>query len=48
MVCNKLPRYVMKLHEDDFFDDLAGISSGGMYCPEYGTVHWPDGVTPSF
>ncbi|PCE43719.1 transposase, partial [Acinetobacter baumannii] len=18
----------------------------GMYCPECGTVHWPDGVTP--
>ncbi|MCW3377968.1 hypothetical protein N5T04_27550 [Escherichia coli] len=23
---------------------LAGISAGGMYCPECGTVHWPDGV----
>ncbi|EEW0004386.1 transposase, partial [Escherichia coli] len=23
-----------------------GISAGGMYCPECGTVHWPDGVTP--
>ncbi|EJI5545381.1 hypothetical protein NFH32_004430 [Escherichia coli] len=25
---------------------LAGISAGGMYCPECGTVHWPDGVPP--
>ncbi|MFP1451534.1 hypothetical protein ACLB1N_00770 [Escherichia coli] len=23
---------------------LAGISAGGMYCPECGTVHWPDGA----
>ena len=103
---SKLPRYVVKLHPDDFFDEedaevlrfdnfddaveccadlgipffldagnkklvfwfvrvddegypeiarcterefatiLAGISAGGMYCPECGTVHWPDGVTP--
>ncbi|MDT8542394.1 hypothetical protein [Escherichia coli] len=27
---------------------LAGISAGGMYCPECGTVHWPDGVPPPF
>ncbi|VUX21557.1 Uncharacterised protein [Escherichia fergusonii] len=100
---SKLPRYVVKLHPDDFFDEedaevlrfdnfddaveccadlgipffldagnkklvfwfvrvddegypeiarcterefatiLAGISAGGMYCPECGTVHWPDG-----
>ena len=105
---SKLPRYVVKLHDDDFFDEedaealrfdnfddaveccadlnipffvdagnkklvfwfvrvddegypeiarcterefatiLAGISAGGMYCPECGTVHWPDGVTPPF
>ncbi|HFU1932843.1 TPA: hypothetical protein ACH411_004332 [Escherichia coli] len=105
---SKLPRYVVKLHEDDFFDEedaevlrfdsfddaveccadlnipffvdagnkklvfwfvrvdnegypeiarcterefatiLAGISAGGMYCPECGTVHWPDGVAPPF
>ncbi|WP_175610607.1 hypothetical protein [Escherichia coli] len=105
---SKLPRYVVKLHEDDFFDEedaevlrfdnfddaveccadlnipffvdaenkklvfwfvrvddegypeiarcterefatiLAGISAGGMYCPECGSVHWPDGVTPLF
>ncbi|EEV3512298.1 hypothetical protein A4V55_004529, partial [Escherichia coli] len=83
---SKLPRYVVRLHDDDFFDDaveccadlnipffvdagnkklvfwfvrvddegypeiahcterefatiLAGISAGGMYCPECGTVH---------
>ncbi|HHL4997743.1 TPA: hypothetical protein ACQ8CX_004592, partial [Escherichia coli] len=105
---SKLPRYVVTLHDDDFFDEedaealrfdsfddaveccadlnipffvdvgnkklvfwfvrvddegypeiahcterefatiLAGISAGGMYCPECGTVHWPDGVTPPF
>ncbi|EFX9274173.1 transposase [Shigella flexneri] len=105
---SKLPRYVVKLHEDDFFDEedaevlrfdsfddaveccadlnipffvdagnkklvfwfvrvddegypeiarcterefatiLSGISAGGMYCPECGTVHWPDGVAPPF
>ncbi|WHI34172.1 hypothetical protein [Escherichia coli] len=105
---SKLPRYVVKLHDDDFFDEedaealrfdnfddaveccadlnipffvdagnkklvfwfvrvddegypeiarcterefatiLAGISAGGMYCPECGTVHWPDGVPPPF
>ena len=27
---------------------LSGISAGGMYCPECGTVHWPDGVAPPF
>ncbi|KOA25616.1 hypothetical protein AC067_26145 [Escherichia coli] len=27
---------------------LAGISAGGMYCPECGMVHWSDGVTPPF
>ncbi|MDO2715469.1 hypothetical protein Q2V40_15755 [Escherichia coli] len=105
---SKLPRYVVKLHPDDFFDEedaevlrfdnfddaveccadlgipffldagnkklvfwfvrvddegypeiarcterefatiLAGISAGGMYCPECGTVHWPGGVAPPF
>ncbi|UIU94583.1 hypothetical protein H6S22_29105 (plasmid) [Escherichia coli] len=105
---SKLPRYVVKLHDDDFFDEedaealrfdnfddaveccadlnipffvdagnkklvfwfvrvddegypeiarcterefatiLAGISAGGMYCPECGTVHWPDGVPLPF
>ncbi|EFN8393394.1 TPA: hypothetical protein JLV93_005226 [Escherichia coli] len=105
---SKLPRYVVKLHDDDFFDEedaevlrfdnfddaveccadlnipsfvdagnkklvfwfvrvddegypeiarcterefatiLAGISAGGMYCPECGTVHWPDRVPPPF
>ncbi|EFY0315449.1 transposase, partial [Shigella sonnei] len=24
------------------------ISADGMYCPECGTVHWPDGVIPPF
>ncbi|EFX7051602.1 transposase, partial [Shigella sonnei] len=23
-------------------------SADGMYCPECGTVHWPDGVIPPF
>ncbi|EEX9412492.1 hypothetical protein NKK66_RS25775 [Escherichia coli] len=105
---SKLPRYVVKLHDDDFFDEedtevlrfdnfddaveccadlgipffvdagnkklvfwfvrvddegypeiarcterefatiFAGISAGGMYCPECGMVHWSDGVTPPF
>ncbi|EFB7538132.1 transposase, partial [Escherichia coli] len=30
----------------EFATILAGISAGGMYCQECGTVHWPDGVTP--
>ncbi|EFJ5611476.1 TPA: hypothetical protein N6H88_004913 [Escherichia coli] len=34
--------------EREFATILAGISAGGMYCPECGTVHWPDGVAPPF
>ncbi|WP_447950499.1 hypothetical protein [Shigella flexneri] len=25
---------------------IIGADTGGMYCPECSTVHWPDGVTP--
>ncbi|WP_108935180.1 transposase [Escherichia coli] len=75
---SKLPRYVVKLHDDDFFDEEDAealrfdnfddaveccadlnipffVDAGnkklvfcGMYCPECGTVHWPDGVPPPF
>ncbi|EFA4996021.1 transposase, partial [Escherichia coli] len=37
---------IARCTEREFATILAGISAGGMYCPECGTVHWPDGVTP--
>ncbi|EHX5809496.1 hypothetical protein K2D02_004535, partial [Shigella dysenteriae] len=39
---------IARCTEREFATILAGISAGGMYCPECGTVHWPDGVTPPF
>ncbi|MCW3437756.1 hypothetical protein N5T15_26920 [Escherichia coli] len=35
---------IARCTEREFATILAGISAGGMYCPECGTVHWPDGV----
>ncbi|MEW9796412.1 hypothetical protein [Escherichia coli] len=35
---------ITRCTEREFATILAGISAGGMYCPECGTVHWPDGV----
>ncbi|EOM4922287.1 hypothetical protein ACNCCF_004235 [Escherichia coli] len=37
---------IARCTEWEFATILAGISAGGMYCPECGTVHWPDGVPP--
>nr|MCX3322999.1 hypothetical protein [Bacillus paranthracis] len=37
---------IARCTEREFATILAGISAGGMYCPECGTVQWPDGVTP--
>ncbi|HBD5165950.1 TPA: hypothetical protein KKK99_003607 [Escherichia coli] len=37
---------IARCTERKFATILAGISAGGMYCQECGTVHWPDGVTP--
>ena len=37
---------IARCTEREFATILAGISAGGMYCPECSTVHWPDGVTP--
>ncbi|WP_212737960.1 hypothetical protein, partial [Escherichia coli] len=37
---------IARCTEREFATILAGISAGGMYCPECGTVHWPDGVPP--
>ncbi|HDX7445923.1 TPA: hypothetical protein RPN45_005155, partial [Escherichia coli] len=39
---------IARCTEREFATIFAGISAGGMYCPECGTVHWPDGVTPPF
>ncbi|WP_213057805.1 hypothetical protein, partial [Escherichia coli] len=39
---------IARCTEREFATILAGISAGGMYCPECGTVHWPDGVPPPF
>ncbi|MWP55032.1 hypothetical protein GQN25_23765, partial [Escherichia coli] len=39
---------IARCTEWEFATILAGISAGGMYCPECGTVHWPDGVPPPF
>ncbi|HAN7192333.1 TPA: hypothetical protein IF338_004991, partial [Escherichia coli] len=39
---------IARCTEREFATILAGISAGGMYCQECGTVHWPDGVTPPF
>ncbi|EHX9353173.1 hypothetical protein K3697_004849, partial [Escherichia coli] len=39
---------IARCTEREFAAILAGISAGGMYCPECGTVHWPDGVAPPF
>ncbi|HAX5204973.1 TPA: protein rep [Escherichia coli] len=39
---------IARCTEREFATILAGISAGGMYCPECGTVHWPDGVAPPF
>ncbi|EFF0732821.1 hypothetical protein ABRR43_004522, partial [Escherichia coli] len=39
---------IARCTEREFATILAGISVGGMYCPECGTVHWPDGVAPPF
>lgn len=37
---------IARCTEREFATILAAISAGGIYCPESGTVHWPDGVTP--
>ncbi|EGN7847727.1 hypothetical protein LOD06_002857 [Escherichia coli] len=39
---------IARCTEREFATILASISAGGLYCPECGTVHWPDGVTPPF
>ncbi|SRR21902.1 IS91, orf2 [Shigella sonnei] len=39
---------IARCTEREFATILSGISAGGMYCPECGTVHWPDGVAPPF
>ncbi|EEW0696798.1 hypothetical protein EGX60_18555 [Escherichia coli] len=39
---------IARCTEREFATILAGISAGGMYCPECGTLHWPDGVAPPF
>ncbi|HGU8992827.1 TPA: hypothetical protein ACNBO9_005360 [Escherichia coli] len=39
---------IARCTEREFATTLADISAGGMYCPECGTVHWPDGVAPPF
>ncbi|EFZ2005830.1 hypothetical protein OKA44_004397, partial [Shigella sonnei] len=39
---------IARCTEREFATIPAGISADGMYCPECGTVHWPDGVIPPF
>ncbi|EEC9629985.1 TPA: hypothetical protein IBF35_004201 [Escherichia coli] len=39
---------IARCTEREFATIFAGISAGGMYCPECGMVHWSDGVTPPF
>ncbi|BDI39276.1 MULTISPECIES: hypothetical protein [Escherichia] len=39
---------IARCTEREFATILAGISAGGMFCPECGTVHWPDSVNPPF
>ncbi|EGL1569426.1 hypothetical protein MRC04_004391, partial [Shigella flexneri] len=39
---------IARCMEREFATIPAGINADGMYCPECGTVHWPDGVIPPF
>ena len=38
---------IARCTEREFATIPAGISAGGMYRPECGTIHWLDGVTPA-